>query len=306
MPVPPPKVPSIIKPKLSAMYKLTPLLLAIVLVASLSSCRKFYEYIEHHPDAQDNACRVTKLTIGTVEFDVLYNNKGNPTDILVPDPRTPITTTEKHFRYDRFDRLTDYFVNYRIGGYGSGDGIFRGAAVIWDKYGYPKPNIISDTFITYPDPAVFINDPAPIAPPGAQINLYKFNAAGKMIATAQTVNLPNQPAPVFSDIAYDARGNRDLSIYTKVLYDSSISIYRTNKIWQLVFNDYSRNNVVYVNPYFPFQLPTPTNEFGLPTALPYITDNVPVANFGIGSPSYLGDSIHIEYACAVPRSYMKY
>jgi len=291
------------------MYKLSPILLAIVLVASLSSCRKFYDYIEHHPDAQDNACRITRVSVGnpvTLAFDIFYNNKGNPTDMLVLDPLMSFTTTEKHFRYDRWDRLTDFFVNYRLYDPGPGGPIFRGAALIWQKYAYPRPDIISDTVIAYPDPAVFINDPAPIAPPGAQINLYKFNAAGKMIATAQTVNLPHQPPPVFNDIAYDARGNRDLSIYTKVLYDSSICIYRTNKVWQLVFNDYSRNNVVYVNPYFPFQLPTPTNEFGLPTALPYITDNVPVANFGIGSPTYLGDSIHIQYACSIPQRYMKY
>ena len=291
------------------MYKIMPFVLAAVIaLPALSSCRKVYDYIHAHPDAHDTLCRVTKLTIGNpgskpVEFDVIYNNKGNPTDILLPDPYIFFTTTEKHFRYDRFDRLSDYITNFRSFDPGPDGPIFRSAALSWQKYAYPRPDIISDTVIEYV--GVPIDGPPPIAPAGTAIYLYKFNTEGKMIATAQTVNLPHQPSPTFTPIAYDARGNRDLSVYTDVVYDSSISVYRTNKVWQLVFNDYSRNNPVYVSIGFPFQLPTPTNQFGLPTQLPYISSGA-VPNFGLGASTYLGSVYNIEYACSAPRGPINY
>ena len=147
------------------MYKLFPVMLAIIILASQSSCRKVYDYIHDHPDAHDNTfCRVTKLTIGGMEVGITW-----------------------------------------------------------------------------------------------------------------------QALRLFRQLSRPA-----------------INVYRTNKVWQLVFNDYSRNNPVFVTTDFPFQLPTPTNQFGLPIQPPYINQGT-LSNFGLGASSYLGDHYDIEYACAVPN-----
>jgi hypothetical protein len=94
-------------------------------------------------------------------------------------------------------------------------------------------------------------------------------------------------------------------MYTDITFDSAVNAYRTNKVWQLVFQDYSSNNPVYATTNFPFQLPTPTNEFGLPTQLPYINKGN-LSNFGIGASAYLGNIYNIEYACSAPGGPFKY
>jgi|GEM_PF-697078 len=288
------------------------LLPAIILLVATSSCRKACDFIHDHPDAHDNICRVTTITFGTfqagisppgsLQVGITYNKKGNPTDMLVLNAWVPFYTTEQHFRYDRFERLTDYIVNGRGGEPTPASGPLRGPSIIWHKYAYPHPDIVADTQLNYTNSP--IDGPPPIADEGQLVSLYKFNAAGKMIATAQTFNLPQQPPPTFVPIAYDARGNKDLSIYTKIVYDSAVSVYRTNKVWQFVYQDYSRNNPVYVGAYPTFK-PTPTNQFGLPTLLPIIA-NGPVPRFNIGASADLGNAYAIEYACSMPKGPVGY
>jgi hypothetical protein len=171
---------------------------------------------------------------------------------------------------------------------------------LWHKYAYPHPDIIVDTFLEYDTGP--LNGPSPIAKPGVTIYIYKFNKDGKMIAAAQTVYLPNQPPPVFNLIAYDARGNMDLSGFTKFRYDSTINVYRTNKVWQLVFRNYSRNN-----PVFATSPSTPVNQFGLPTRLPYENSPAGIPDFfWYGDVHYSVLYYDIEYACSMPKGPIDY
>jgi hypothetical protein len=277
------------------------LLAGCITLLTLPSCRKVYDFVRDHPDAHDTLCRITRLSYGspdtnhldfsTPQFEITYNAKGNPVGILMVDKLTPYYALEQHFRYDRFDRLTDFILNYA----GGPDVItYIPSAIIWHKYAYPRPGIVTDTFLTYTSSP--IDGPPPFAQPGQLIYLYKFDAAGKMIATAQTSFLPNQPPPVFSPIAYDARGNKDLSIYTDIVYDNSINIYRTNKVFQFVYQDYSRNNPTRTGI-------SPTNQFGLPTQLPLIYEG-PVPNFDeYFSFAY---TYYIYYACSAPKGPIDY
>jgi len=200
------------------MSKITSFVLtALITLSTLPSCRKVYDFIRDHPDAHNSLCRVTKLTYGTVfppgspfiggiEVGIRYNAKGNPDSILLLHKPVPYFGMEQYFRYDRFDRLTDYILNYT----GGLDPLpYVPTAIIWHKYAYPHPGIITDTVFTYETAPV--NGPPPIAKPGQGISIYKFDAAGKMIAIAETSNMPNLPPPVFTPVAYDARGNGDLS-----------------------------------------------------------------------------------------------
>ena len=279
-------------------------LFALAVLITLPSCRKVYDFIHDNPDARDTLCRITRLTFSAydpsipqgniLQLGVTYNAKGNPLSLTEINPGKPIYTTELYFRYDRFDRLTDFM--YTVAGGPFYDSTRPGDPLLWHKYSYPRPDIIVDTFIEYLTAP--LNGPPPIAQPGATIFLYKFNAAGKMIASATTTNLPNQPPPVFNLIAYDARGNRDLSVYTNIVYDNSINPYRTNKVWQLVFGDYSRNS-----PIFTTSDATPTNQYGLPTRLPYIT-TADVRNFDWYS--YYVPYYYIEYACSAPKGPINY
>jgi len=283
------------------MYKIFPFILAAMAsLSSLSSCRKFYDYIEHHPDAQDTGCRVTQLIYADnpmsdgLRMNITYNAKGNPVTLMQPSPRQFYIVTENRFRYDRFDRLSDY-LEAAVGGGPEDEGRIYSPS-IWHKYGYPSPDIVTDTFITYP--TTLYNQPSPIAPAGTTIFLYKFDAAGKMIATAESQKIPHPPKPVFSPIGYDARGNKDYGPGSNIVYDSAVNVYRTNKIWQLVFKDYSRNNPVYKT-----SLPTPVNAYGLPTRLPYLyAEPLPTFEYI----SYYLPYYYIEYACSAPKGPINY
>jgi len=283
------------------MPKLIPyILLTFLALSTITSCRKVYDYIRDHPDGHDSVCRVIRLSFGspdtnhlnygTPQIGITYNAKGNPVDMDLLNILPPYYALAQHFRYDRFDRLTDYISNYT----GGPDPIpYKPSAVLWHKYGYPRPNIITDTFFTYTSTPW--DAPPPNAEPGQTIYVYKFDAAGKMIATAETTNSPNQPPPAFAPIAYDARGNKDLSGYG-VKYDSAVNVYRTNKVWQLVYGDYSRNNPTRTGT-------SPTNQFGLPTYLPMF-DLAPVPSFR----QYFTYSYdyYIYYACAMPKGPTSY
>jgi hypothetical protein len=279
----------------STLLPLAVLLAVLTTLFTMSSCRKVYDYVREHPDAHDTLCRISTLNFGGLLMGVAYNAKGNPLSLTELNPGKPTPIEELYFRYDRFDRLTDFMYTY-AGGPGW-DSTHPGDPLLWHKYAYPHPGIISDTLIEYLTGP--LNGPSPIAPSGAGISLYKFDAAGKMIATAGTSNLPGQPAPVFAPIAYDARGNRDLSIYTNIVYDNAVNIYRTNKVWQLVFGDYSGNNPILTS-----SPPTPVNTFGLPTTLPYILSTAPIPQFDIYFP-YVS-SYNITYACSAPKGPIDY
>jgi len=256
----------------------------------LNSCKKARDYIHDHPDAPASLCRITQLDFLGLIVNIDYNARGNPVHMHYDGSLGFAFISEQYFRYDHNDRLTQYYVSSYQGT----------SAREWHKYGYPGKNLISDTAILF---AGDINDPAPPpTTPGTNIYLYKFNAEGKMIGIASTVYGSNQPPGAFTPVEYDARGNKIVPYSSEVLYDSTVNVYRTNKVWQLVYQDYSRNNRIYRpdswnNP-ADVILPVTVNPAGLPSALPWIGFDIVSFNFFINPDSQYYYSIH--YACQLP------
>ena len=268
-------------------FSLLSALLTLVTLLTIPSCRKFCDYIHDHPNAHDSLCRITKLTFGNtagaLQIGVTYNAKGDPTDMLELNAGKPYRITENHFRYDGQGRLAVWLFNSS-----NPDPNVVPTAFAWHKYGYPQPDIINDTVITYPPSP--INGPVPNAMPYASITVWKLDAQGRRIGVGEAVNLPNQPPPQFVELGYDSNGNI-IRIPDARVFDNAIDICRTNKVWQQITGDYNRNNLTTI-------LPTPTNSFGLPTSLPFVV--IPTS---ASSPNGI---VYIDYACNMSKGPVKY
>ena len=259
-------------------------ILAAVLFA-LPSCRKAYNYIHDHPDAHDTLCRVDQLDFSGFVINISYNAKGNPVNMLFANPNIPASNIEQHFRYDRHDRLTDYYWNF----------VNNIGVLIWHKYAYPRQGIVTDTQLVYTG---YVNDPvSPIATPeNSRIFMYKLDAEGKMIGRTELSDDLPQPPPVFEEITYDARGNL-VYPYHDIQYDDHVNVYRTNKVWQFVYQDYSRNN-----PYPAGSGYASVNDFGLPLTLPPVSE-IYYYPFGYYLNVYGTNGAKVTYACTVPRGH---
>jgi hypothetical protein len=271
------------------MSKLTSLSMVFTLMTVLflmPSCSKLNGYWHNHPDAHDTLCRVEQLSFGSptgFQISISYNAKGDPTDMLYTDPNSPVFNIEQHFRYDCFERLTDYYFNF----------VHNTGVLIWHKYAYPRPDIITDTLL---ENMGLITDPVPpvYTQQNGRVFMYKSDIDGKRIATAELTPGPHQPPPVFTPVQYDARGNMVVP-YTDIVYDNTIHVYRTNKVWQQVYGDYSRNNPTHSGL-------SPANPYGLPTSLPWI-DEGNILYFGYYYPTAV---FYITYACSPPTQSQQY
>jgi len=251
------------------MKKITLFTLTVfIILCTQSSCRKVYDYIRDHPNGHESLCRITQLRLlGYAHehdtFNVIYNSQGNPISMLATDQVPNATNFDQYFRYDHQGRLSDYLVTFT-----QATGV-----LIWHKYSYPGTNHVTDTVINYSDAAV--DGPAPIAGVGAgyyYIQDWPLDAYGRITAP------------------YDANGNKVLS-RPDLTYDNKVNPYRTNKIWQFVYNDYSRNNVIKADHSF-----TPVyNDFGLPLSIPNLLpyfQHFDLENTGL--------QIDIDYDCSAP------
>ena len=276
------------------------LLCALAVLILLPSCRKAYDYIREHPDAHDTLCRVIKLNVRGVlgnpdEFTISYNAKGNPVSILDASPPGNNGNEDQYFRYDRSNRLTD-FINTFIG---------TNVAFWWHKYAYPRKGFITDTVFEYTGRS---DGPAPIASgPGLQyIYGYSLDTRDRIAKVWTLSPDPHQPPQLIRDIVYDANGNLPLS-NPVFYYDDMVNVYRTNKVWQFVYQNYSRNNVLRpttpANPALPpYPPPPPYNDFGLPLYLQTIADpNVASFNENNTNPT-----MEITYACSASKGPIDY
>lgn len=175
-------------------------------------------------------CPIQQLNVVAGEFNsptikITYNAAGNPTDMLDSGFFNP-TEIEYHFRYDKFNRLTDYYMNYR----GAGGGI------IWHRYSYRDARTIVDTSYDYVGD---INSPdPPHSSFDTKLDIYKLDDLGRIIKDIP-VNTISDPAGDPIDYAYDDKG--DL-INSGVTYDDKINLFQTNNVWSFIYKDYSLHN----------------------------------------------------------------
>ena len=277
------------------MSKLTPLPMAVLSVAfvallTFSSCRKVYDYIRDHPDAHDTLCRITQIRVmqpyGVADtFNFNYNARGNPISMLKSNHFGIIINFDLYFRYDNQDRLTDFIFAYEGSSFVIG----------WDKFGYPRKNFITDSNMVVngqtPD------GPAPVRD-HTNIYGYTMDAFGRIAKGYIVSDNPNEP-PVFSyDAIYYANGNQPPP-GPGLTYDNKVNLYSTNKIWQFIFKDYSRNNLVPRDP----SLARPTyNTFFLPVTYP----NIEALNASFFFLRNFDSTMYISYACSMPKGPINY
>jgi hypothetical protein len=272
-------------------------LAAFIACFALPSCQKINDFVLHHPDAHDSLCRVTKIGIkgfygNPDEYLVYYNAKGNPDSMIDNNPVGDIGNSRYFFRYDNHDRLSDFMWAETIV---SGMPWF---AIVWHKYIYVQPDYIVDTTLTY---AGDVRDPAPAAVDAAYYTIKAFTLDGHdRIVKQWSIQEPNEPphAPVLEKtFTYDAGGNKVLSV-AGLAYDNRVNVYRTNKVWQFLYNDYSLNNVIKADGSF-----TPSyNDFGLPLSLPNLS-SYDIRLFDLYNTDNRAD---ISYACAMLKGPIDY
>ena len=272
-------------------------LAAFIAFFALPSCQKINDYVLHHPNAHDSLCRVTQIGIkgfygNSDEYIVYYNAKGNPDSLIDNNPVGEIGNSRYFFKYDNSDRLSDFMWAETIE---SGMPWF---AIIWHKYVYVSSNYIVDTTLTC---AGDVRNPAPAAADAAYYTIKAFTLDGQdRIIKQWSIQEPNEPphAPVLENtFTYDATGNKVLSD-PGLTYDNKVNVYRTNKVWQFLYNDYSLNNVIKADGTF-----TPSyNEFGLPLTLPNLAGN----NIRLFDLYNTDSTASISYACAAPKGPIDY
>ena len=282
------------------MSKLTCFILAATfMLSTATSCRKAFDFIRDHPGAHASFCRVDTIRI---KFDnpsddvltVTYNKKGDPVTVL---SHSKFSVGGQYFRYDLLNRLTDYI---QTDIWDTGQAPF---AVNWHKYGYPRPGFVTDTtFSDFGD----ASKPAPNAaddPIGYFIVGYTFDAQGRIDRYWSVSKDPHQPPRPGAKIIYDANGNQPLTNAERY-YDNKVNAYRTNKVWQFVYHNYSRNNELPLSP-DPgvIILPSPVyNDLGLPLLLPNSFERNMIF-FGLSS---TGPTFNITYACSMPKGPIDY
>jgi hypothetical protein len=239
----------------------------------LSSCSKGIPFKE--PSEVVNACRIeafkTSAQAGSLPFSTLsisYNTKGNPVAIL-PDPPVIATGFYLHFRYDGYDRLTDYIISFPD----------EPGAVIWHRYSYPDRQTIVDTSYDY---VGLIDGPPPTFSFDTYVHVYRLDGLDRIIS--------DNDAP----FQYDRNGNL---IRTGVSYDNHVNFLRTNIVWMLINKDFSRNNPLngVPNALTPLQI-TGYNFYGLPLEFSVAPGSNATTN--VGDAFFFGFSdMQIVYAC---------
>jgi hypothetical protein len=227
-------------------------LLIIIVTFYITGCKKLYDQVHKDPGQEYKYCDIKKFKVwyndSYNEFNVFYNNKGQPRDVIGINPDTPLTnfSFDQHFRYDKKGRITDWILNP--------PGQQR--VWLWDTYRHLSPTQVLDTTYSLYDYGSYITDTRPpLVPVGPiRVRLFDYDKYGRVIKITRVDT--NQAFP----IEYDALGNSN----AYPAYDSAVNIVRTNNIWMFVNNNYDANN--YTVNYYGTNILT-YNSYLLPTSI---------------------------------------
>ena len=234
---------------MSTPARLSAILLALPLFFLLS-CTKVYDFVKDNPIEVASCCQVQVVDKNDeVFYKVTYNAAGNPISFL---SQAWSYYPDQYFRYDRQGRLKDFIAAYSGTTYAAG----------WDRYFYPGPGLMGDSSFNYQDDFTKYTNP-PYAEGFNYVYLYRLDREGRPVS----YTLNSLYGADSGTIQYDHAGNQ---VIPGVVYDDNVNIYQTNKIWQQVYKDYSRNNpnrgtIVLYNNYG-----LPVKYLGTPTLQPYI------------------------------------
>lgn len=228
-------------------------LMILAFITLLSpSCRKGIDFIKDPKNGQVDckACNIKQVTVFytteiasyTVVYTFTYNAAGDP--LTVKNTAVGTGNPNAVFKYDRHGRMVEMIRPYE------GD---ANSYETWTKYTYNNRNqIIRDTQYVFGD--YLDSVPSPNAEIyGYTVGLFKYDALERIIERTDSVFFPGLKswANIYT-FQYDANGNL---IRPGAVYDSHLSILRTNKIWMFVGSDYSVNNAFQASVYNNHSLP---------------------------------------------------
>jgi hypothetical protein len=279
------------------MTRINPLIPAVFIALSLlSSCKKAYDYIEDHPNTYP-PCRITNYRMiwsngFQYNFVVTYNQQGNPVTMMDSD-RVNAVGNDQYFRYDKLNRLSDYMIAYapNLG------------AIEWHKYVYPRPDYIIDTVMFYQ--TGLVTGPSPTA---SITNEYRISAytLDRFDRIEKVWSIPNDSPhtpSLQSTIVYDANGNLPLpgsyGEFSILGYDDKVNMFRTNKVWQFVYQDYSANNIIVPDDSSSLRY----NALGLPLILNNLS---PYQIYPFDEYNPGGTEVIVNYACSLPKGPVDY
>jgi hypothetical protein len=176
-----------------------------------------YDYVEQHPVATSDACKITQFILSannvTLNYNVRYDKKGNMLSVVAEEGSPLYMNFDKYFRYDKHNRLTDYILAYH------GNPI----AFSWQSIQYFKDKTVDTVYVNCGD----ITSPAP--PVNAPADKKFFSEAttdswGRVISITVTNN--GNAQQVF--FQYNSEGNLVTDPVTS--YDNKINPYRTNSM----------------------------------------------------------------------------
>lgn len=222
------------------------------IVVLFSSCKKAIDIIEHYPNNICDFCKVEQVIAHhdgiTDVVNVQYNSKGNPVKMLVNNEYYGNLT--QTFRYDKQDRLQDYMLTF-----GKNKGV-----LLWHRYHYTDAETVIDSLWEY-EGLLTDENPPPFDPDYTTVRTIKLDNYGRIIKTIFYYDKEK----IVHNFQYNEAGNMEGK---GIMYDNKVNVYRTNKVWQFVYNDYSMNNPVtfdYSGSVYPIDILY--NFFGLPQKL---------------------------------------
>ncbi len=206
---------------MSTPFRLPAVLMALPLFF-LFSCTKVYDFVKDNPLEVASCCQIQVVDYEDgIFYKVSYNAAGNPVS-FVSQAFSPFP--DQYFRYDRQGRLKDCIATYNATTY----------AVSWDRYTYPGPGLMSDSTFEYQGDFTQLVNPHDLN----LLNyaaLYHLDLEGRPVS--YTFNSRNGTSS--GTIQYDHAGNQ---VLPGVTYDNKVNVYQTNKVWQQIYKNYSRNN----------------------------------------------------------------
>lgn len=203
----------------------------------LQGCTKAYEYAEQHQDEIGKFCQVDTITIGppgsSEQIHITYNAAGNPVSMLCVNFEPNMNF---YLRYDKHDRLTDFMLTP----------VGLDEVLFWETFSYPSKSVVvgssyeTDGHLSDPNPPSFSILEG--------VANYDLDEKGRITRIVSFFGNSTQPGDT-TNAVYDQRGN---IVRPYVVYDDKINVYRTNKVWQFLYQDYSNNNPIIPAIYPPF------------------------------------------------------
>jgi hypothetical protein len=244
-----------------------------------TGCNKIEPVLQAPSQADMQFCNIKTMIVKhhgiepIINYNFTYDSYGKPLSRI--SSRPGLGTPNMYFLYDKNERLTDVIEPYSVIDPNNLKGTF--GFDVWIKYTYndrsKRLQPIADTIYRQ---GGFIDGKICCTSPITEN--YEYDATGRVSKITDYV--PGGSGSVV-EFNYDAQGNL---IRPGRIYDNKVNIHRTNGVWMLIEQDYSRNNPFIAETY---------NRHGLPEKI----TNINLKFLNSWGPSFPLSDATINYMC---------